>query len=395
VGKKFSTALIVIGVILVAAAVVWWAILAPMLVKLPSDIDTPMAFEGNLTMYVDSTTKQPLAPGKELVLPMKADRKVASLPDLYTSGVAVLEDTTKLDITGMPSLTQVLHYAMDRKTRKCVDSPENWAYSPKITLDRTGNFGILFPTGLKVGATVTVFFSDPSKTFDLKVTEEIADWNGLGITALKIDATRASADYNPAIAQAVLGMGLGLPMEITFEQFAAQLKAKGLDLQALLANLAGVASPADLQSLAAITQQPVKLSYKQESGDVYYAEQKTGATVGATFDRTTTMGVDTAGLMGAFAILTKYAGDPKVGPAIQAAMAAATQLGSAEPSKVFNQNMAITKASESSLAASAKDKIPLMTLVNLWIPLIIVVLGALVLILGAVGLMMKSRKAAA
>ena len=52
-------------------------------------------------------------------------------------------------------------------------------------------------------------------------------------------------------------------------------------------------------------------------------------------------------------------------------------------------------ASQVTLAESAKDKIPLMTLVNLWIPLIIVVLGALVLILGSVGLMMKSRKAAA
>jgi hypothetical protein len=395
VGKKLSTALIIIGVILVAAAVVWWAILAPMLVKLPSDIDTPMAFEGNLTQYVDATTKQPLAPGKELIVPITADRKFASLPDLYTSSVAVFEDTLLLNIPGMKAAPQISHYAMDRKTRKCVESADNWAYAPQIALNRTGNYGPLFPAGLKVGDTVSVFINDPSKAFDLKVAEKIADWNGLGITALKIDATRASADYNPAIAQAVLGTGLGLPMEITFDQFAAQLKAKGLDLKALLADLSGVASAADLQSLGALTQQPVKLAYKQESGDVYFIEQTTGATVGATFDRTTTMSVDTAGLMGAFAILTKYASDAKVGPAIQAAMGAATQLGSAAPGKVFNQNMSITKASQTNLAASAKDKIPLMTLVNLWIPLIIVVLGALVLILGGVGLMMKSRKAAA
>ena len=51
--------------------------------------------------------------------------------------------------------------------------------------------------------------------------------------------------------------------------------------------------------------------------------------------------------------------------------------------------------SQVTLAQSAKDKVPLITLVKLWIPVIIVALGALILILGAVGLMMKSRKAAA
>ena len=81
--------------------------------------------------------------------------------------------------------------------------------------------------------------------------------------------------------------------------------------------------------------------------------------------------------------------------AIQAAVAAATQLGSAEPTTVFNQNMSITEASQGSLAESAKEKIPLLTLVNLWIPLIIVIVGALLFIIGAAGLMVKARKTAA
>jgi hypothetical protein len=398
VGKKLSKTLIVIGVILVAAAIVWWAVIAPMLVKLPSDIDTKMAFEGNVTQFVDSTTKQPLAAGQELVVPVTAARQFAAVPDLFTSSVAVFEDTLVLSIAGKAGQPQISRYAMDRKSRECVASTENWAYSPQIALDRAGNYGPLFPARLKVGDTVSIYFNDPSKAFEVKVAEKIANWNGLGITALKVDATRPSADYNPAIAQAVLGTGQGLPMELTFEQFAAQLKAKGLDLQALLAALANVASPEDMQSLGALSQQPVKLVYKQESGDVYYIEQNTGATVGATFDRTTSMAVDTSGLVGAFAIIGKYATDPTVGPAIQAAIKAGTQLAGAPPTKIFNQNMSIVATgdgSQTTLAESAKEKIPLMTLVNLWIPLIIVVLGALVLFLGSIGLMIKSRKAAA
>ena len=69
---------------------------------------------------------------------------------------------------------------------------------------------------------------------------------------MKIDASRPSTEYYAPIAQAVLG-GQGLPMEMTFAQLSAQLKAKGLDLDALMAALASVAAPEDLQSLQAMT----------------------------------------------------------------------------------------------------------------------------------------------
>jgi hypothetical protein len=332
-----------------------------------------------------------------MALPMTVVRTFKSLADLYTSDTAVFEDTLVMTVMGDESPAQVSRYALDRKTRKCVESDENWAYAPQIVLaDRVGNYGPLFPGDLKVGDTVTAFFNDPAKAFDVTVVEEIADWNGLGVTALKIDATRASSDYYPAIAEAVLGAGQGLPMEITFEELSAQLAAQGLDLEALLTALATVASPQDLQALQALTQEAIKITYKQESGDVIYIEQKTGATIGATFDRTTTMSPDTSGLVGAFAIIGKYASDPTVGPAITAAIQAGTQLAGAEPTKVFNQNMSIVKegdGSEATLVDSAKEKIPLLALVNLWIPVIVGVIGALILILGA-AILARRRKAA-
>jgi hypothetical protein len=394
VGKKSSIAFGIVGILLVVVAIVWWVVIGPSLVKLPSDINTRMDFEGKLTQYVDSATGQPLPAGQELAIPITVLRTFSSLPDLYTSGVAVFEDKLVMTAAGQEGQAQITHYALDRKTRKSVESDENWAYAPQIALkDRVGNLGPLFPGGLKVGDTVSVFFNDVNKAFDVKVAEKIDDYNGLGVTALKIDCTRPSTEYYSPIAQAVLG-GQGLPMEIAFDQFSAQLKAKGLDLEALLAGLTTVAAPEDLQSLQAMTQQPVKLVYKQESGDVIYVEQKTGATIGATFDRTTTMDVDTAGLLGAFTIISKYATDPTVGPAIGAAVQAAGQLAQAEPTKVFNQNMSIIKTSEATLAQDAKDKLPLLALATLWIPLIIVIVGAILLIVAGY-LSLKARKPAA
>ncbi|MBN1319527.1 MAG: hypothetical protein JXA87_01685, partial [Thermoleophilia bacterium] len=218
------------------------------------------------------------------------------------------------------------------------------------------------------------------------------NYNGLGITALKIDASRPAADYYQPVAEAVLA-AQGLPMQLSFEQLAAQLKAKGLDLEAVLGALATVASPEDMQALMAMTQQPVNVIYTQESGDVIYIEEKTGATVGAAFDRTTGMKVDTSGLMDAFGIIATYATDPTVGAALAPVMQAAGQLTQAESTTVFNQSMSIIPASEENLAAQAKDKASLMDLAKLWIPLIIVIVGAILLLLAGY-LFYRARKGA-
>ncbi len=393
-GKKTSIVLGVVGIVLIVVAIVWWTAIAPSLTKLPSDIDTPMDFEGTLTQYIDPATQQPLPAGQEMAVPFTAKRTFAAVPDLFTSGMGVFSDTIVMTVAGQEQPAQASRYALDRATRKCVESNENWAYSPQIVLnDRVGHYGPLFPGGLDVGDTVSAFFNDPNKAFEVKVVEKIDDFNGLGITALKIDATRPSTAYYPPIQEAVLG-GLGLPMEVTFAQLAAQLKAQGLDLEALLTALGSVAGPEDMQALMALMQQPIKLVYMQESGDVLYIEHKTGATVGADFDRTTTMAIDTSGLLGAFTIIGKYATDPTIGPLIAGAMQAAGQLAQAGSMKVFNQSMSIITASQQDLAQQAKDKGAMLDLANLWIPLIILVVGAVLAIVAAFFLL-KGRKAPA
>ena len=392
-GKKGSIAFGVLGIVLVVVAIVWWVAIGPAMIKLPSDLNSPMTFQGNLTQYIDSATQQSLPAGQEKVIPFTAVRTFSSLADLYTSSVAVCKDSTIMTVGGQAQPPQVFYDPLDRKTRKYVKSDQSWAYDKAIVLnDRVGHYGPLFPGGLKVGDTVSAFFDDINSAFDLPVVEKIDNFEGTGVTALKIDASHPVTDYYPAVAQAFLG-GQGLPMQLTFEQLSAQLKAKGLDLGALLTGLATVASPADMQSLQAMTQQPVKLIYKQEGKDIVYIEQKTGATIGATLNRTTTMQIDTSGLLQAFTIIGKYATDPTVGPTIQTVMQAAGQLVQAPPTQVFNQNMSIIKTSEESLAKDAKKNIPLLALAKLWIPLIIVIVGAILLIVGGY-LFLRTRKPA-
>ena len=114
-------------------AIVWWAIIAPMLVKLPNDIDTQMDFEGNLTVYVNPDDGQPLPDGQEMAVPSRRIRTFVALPDLFTSGTAVFEDTLVLTAAGEASPPQVSHYALDRKSRKCVDQRPRTGRTPKIS----------------------------------------------------------------------------------------------------------------------------------------------------------------------------------------------------------------------------------------------------------------------
>jgi len=389
VSKRFSVWLLAIGVLFVVIAIVLWTAVAPVLTKLPNDVNTSMEFEGTMTLYVNPQTGEFLPPGQEMALPLEVIRTFKSVDYQYTSGVAVFEDTLLLDIEGMAPSTQVSSYALDRKTRKCVESDLNWAYDPSIILDgRVGFYGPLFPGGLEVGDVREAFFNDPSLPFEAEVVEEIADWNGLGITAMKIDASREEAPYNPVISQAVLVQGLGLPTEMSFDQFAAAMAAKGLDLNTLMAALQDVVTAEEMQALMAMTQQPVPLVYGQYSGDVLYIEKTSGATVGATFDRTTTVGPDPAVLTQMAGVLMNYMEDPTVGPAIQAAMGAV----GGEPTKVYNQTMSITSKSQSLLADDADDKAAMIKLANLWIPLAVVLVGAVMILLGGAVLIARKVK---
>ncbi len=75
-----SKILIVLGIVLILAAILWWAIAVNALVKLPDDIDVENRYEGEMTWYVDPMTHQPLAEGEEVELPLEVTWPRSSIP---------------------------------------------------------------------------------------------------------------------------------------------------------------------------------------------------------------------------------------------------------------------------------------------------------------------------
>ncbi len=408
--RKLSIAIMVAGFVVGVFAIVWWQVIGPQLVKLPSDIDSSMDFEGTLTLYVDEDTGTPLGQGSETSMPVAATRRFVALPELFTSGTGCFEDTMTMSIGDKTADPQVARYALSRTTRKCVESDENWTYAENNKVDRTGVYGPLFPLGMKIGDTVSVYYDDPAKAFDVKVVDKIENWNELGITVLMIDASRPSAPYDPEAAEVLLVRGRGLPTQISLDQIRSILsfdfdysRAQSLTqyVPGSVRVPTGVQVPAAVKAALeqleqTITDHPLTVSFSQESSDFYYIEQTTGATIGATFDRTTTMSIDTTVAQEVTKLLGGYTSLPLVGPNISSALDRMNEVAAAYrgPIKVFTQSISMTEASQAVMAQEAKDRISLMTWVMSRIPLIAGVLGALILIVGLLVLLVP-RKAAA
>jgi hypothetical protein len=401
VRKKLSIALIAVGVVVGVFAIVWWQVIAPQLVKLPSDIETSMDFEGSLTLYVDSDTGTPLASGAEQVIPLAANRTFAALPDLFTSGTAYFEDTMTLTVGEQTAEPQVAHYAIGRATRKCVESEENWALTEDNQVDRAGDYGPLFPPGLGVGDRLSVYYDDPARAFEVVVAERIEDWNGLGITVLKIDASRPSSPYDPEAAEVLLVRGRGLPTQISLHQIRSILtfnfnRATSLPFGQYVP--AGAQVPEAVRTAVGqidqtLADHPLTVSFNQESSDFYFIEQATGATVGATFDRTTTMIIDTTVAAEITTLLGQYTSVPVAGPQIAAALDSMNEAAAAysSPITAFTQNMSMTEASQTAMAQEAKQHIGRMDLVRFWIPLGVGMLAALIVLVGGIVLAIPRR----
>ncbi len=250
-----------------------------------------------------------------------------------------------------------------------MDSDENWAYADDNHVDRAGVYGPLFPPGLKVGETLSVYYDDPAKAFDVTVVEEIDDWNQLGITVVKIDASRPSAPYDPEAAEVLLMRGRGLPTQVSLNQVKAALKLN-LNISSSVSLPFGQSVPtsgaipeaakaAVAQIQEVVDAHPLTIAYSQESSDFYYIEQVTGATVGVTFDRTTSINIDTSVAQAVNDLLGGYTTLPLVGSKIAAALARVDEVADSyrDPYAAFSQKITMTDASQAEMAQTAKEKI--------------------------------------
>jgi hypothetical protein len=232
------------------------------------------------------------------------------------------------------------------------------------------------------------------------VVQKVDNWNNLGITVVKIDASRPSSPYDPDAAEVLLMRGRGLPTQVSLDQVKSVLKFN-FNISTSISLPLGQPIPTSLPipeavkaAVAQIQQvvdaHPLTITYSQESSDFYYIEQATGATVGLTFDRTTAININTSVAQAVSDLLSGYSALPIVGPKIVAALDRVNEIAASyrDPYPAFNQKISMTEASQAEMAQTAKNKISLMDWVNFRIPVIAGAVGALLLLLGVLGIVL-------
>ncbi len=362
-------AMIVLGIILVLAAILWWTVGLGMVLKIPKGVDEVLYFEGNVTMYVNPATYQPLPEGQEIVQPYEATRHIESIDEEYDSSTAVIRETVEANIVGMAPISNV--YTIDRKSQINVEDDRAYAYREDIAVNREGSY-VLFPLNVSEEEVFPFWKNECNAAFDMV-------YLGRGEKeGLEVYNFGTTFEEEPAW-DAFLGF-MGMPSEVTFDQLAAQLSALGVDMEGLLSLAAAVMMPEDLQSLQQATQQPIPIYYYYSQAVEMSVEPVTGAIVDLYNNvESLSMEPDYTGLADVFSILMKYQQDPVLGPALQQMAALQAQMQEAEPQKIMEYSYRQTLESVRETADKAKSGKSMIGLAKTWIPLIVLIVGILTL----------------
>lgn len=287
-----SKVLIVIGILLILAAILWWAVAVPGLVKFPdhmgnvvngTDQGLSLTYEGTETLYVNPQTGAPLPAGQEISLPLQITNKFTSLKDQYTSSKAVVQEDTIVTIGGQATPTISSVYVFDRKNLKNlkddlstygkVTDPTGKVLAPGKVVDRTANgdsYYISFPFDTKSDQTYKVWSNEANTTYDVKFDKnEDVD----KVALLNFTGGNSNVPLDAYYIQLQ-----GLPASTTVGALKAEIKAlTGIDLNAILAQVAAVLTPAQQAQLATLTDAtPIPLAYTYSNTRGVGIEPKTG-----------------------------------------------------------------------------------------------------------------------
>jgi Porin PorA len=371
-----SKILIGLGIVLILAAILWWAIAVNALVKLPDDINSTTQYEGNMTFYVNLFNHQPLPEGQEMKYDkLQVERTVSSIKDQYNSSTGVLSEEIVFNPqsgTGLPELpaqTYKFSYVLDRKNMQNKNDSRAWAWTPQDVMERSQSYYPFLPLDTSKDQSYSVWKNEINSSVNSEfVNEEDKD----GVTVYNFKGSFAGKDVAPAYVD-VLNQRLGLPKQVTFQDIAPQLAAQGVDVNGLLALLNQKLSAADLQAL----QQPIPLNYLWDMDMETSIEPKTGAPVDVYKDaESLSAKTDFSQLA---AVLAKYAQDPTLGPVLAKLQ---SQLSGADPQKIFEYSYEQTDESVKKAVDDAKNQSGKINVAKVYIPWALLIVGALILIIG-------------
>jgi hypothetical protein len=267
---------------------------------------------------------------------------------------------------------------IDRGSLENVKSGQAYAYTQENVTDRAPFYSINFPFDTGSGP-IELWKNEVGAAYEFRRDGVAVERDG--VTLIPMVGTLTNAPAIPSYVDQLRGQGVA--KELTAEQMAVQLKAQGIDLEALAAEILPSLTPAQRELVQTLLGQAVPIKYFVSVKTRLLVEPETGAIVSLdSIDQTLTAAPDLAG----FAPLAGLLSAPPLSerPAVQKATETLTALAETPPAKVLTLAYGQTPGSVADFAAYAEDKAGEIEMVETTIPVALGILAALVLAAAAV-----------
>lgn len=375
--KRSIGLLLVIGSLLVVGAVVWRLVAVPALVTFPTDAVATLRYEGTMTLFVDPATAAPLP--SPIQLPLTIERHIEAIGGESDDSTVLVEETIVEKAGTLVDTTERNAYVMDRRTMLNVADDRAYDFDPANVVDRSGTYRLNLPFGVTTDATYPMYKNETAAMFEMRGDQTRPTGEEAGLLVNNYVASGTEVPLSDAYLTE-LSTSVPLPRSLTLEEMKPQLIQNGVDVDALLAALGPVLTPADLAALSSIATESIPLRYVVSFAGTAAIEPTTGAQVHVTSNETIGARPDLTTLPELLEILSHY---PDLPQAV-AADEALRELPTAPATKLIELRYDQTPASVADAAATISSQRTRVMAVTWYVPGALLGLGLLALLAGGI-----------
>lgn len=367
-GGLAGRVLVAVGASLLVAALAWRPVVAPMLVKFPTDLDQTTRYDGTFTVYVDQATGAPLA--EPVRLPLEIDRRIRTRPELSGADTVVVQELVDFRVAGTDQRERH-QYVMDRRSMQNQDDPRSYSYDRDHVVDRAGTYRVNLPLGVDDDRGYRIWENEPGAGFTMAgdPSQPRVARHGLSLVALSevFEDAPVTERYREELRRQ------GFPLAISFDTLVTRLD--GVDRAGVDAALAAL-PPSEQATVAAARSARLPLDFYRFNDGHALVEPRTGAIVDLVVsDEGISATVDLRPLDDLREALAAYRGPGSDAAALASALDEREVAG---PERVYLLHYRQTPESVAEIADLTRGEVEKLDWAERYVPLILAGLGLVV-----------------
>ena len=308
-------------------------------------------------------------------MPMKSVLVLLSLDEEYDSGTAVISGYTQSEVGGVEGDRVDFVIVLDRESTLNESDDRAFLFNEDFVVDRSGSHHYQFPIGTSKDRSYLVWKEEIGEPMEF---EFVGEEKKGGLTVYNFKGSFEEKEVVPDYIEF-----LELPTSMSFDDLMDAIANMGIDLKGLVSLAQERLSAEDLQVLEQIQSQDIPMTYLWSTEHEISVEPNTGVIVDSVLAvEKTSLRIDDTAITDLVTIFTNYLFDPVLGPAISQLMDQAAGLEEASVFLLAEYHLSQTQESVDKAIGDAKTAISAIKAVKVYIPLGLLVLGALMLIIG-------------